>query len=329
MGFDEFDEEYEGQMSIEDLFPVPQRMFAVSKIFARAKKQMNVDEYKTFVYALSMIDWTKPMPTSVELDKKVLVEILGLTYDADHLTRDLKRRIKDLSVHSFIEFTDEDEKLYISGTVVNTLILTRRNKAILDFNPRYCKLFSELTSDYITMWSSDIFNMRSERSITFYEHLRAHSDTTQECQKGFGIKALKELFDIPVDAYMREKGGFDRKNFEKYVIEPICEDLANCEMLQLIVQPDGKLYEKVKDGARVKGYRFYWNVSDRPKIANATEIKELRENIAKDPKILKIAKDASTGEKRKKLKEKKQNTFTNYQQNEINFAELEEQLLDN
>ena len=46
MGLNQYDEEIEGQMSFYDYFPVPQRMFAVSKIFARARKQMNVDEYK-------------------------------------------------------------------------------------------------------------------------------------------------------------------------------------------------------------------------------------------------------------------------------------------
>lgn len=324
MGFDEFDEEYEGQLSIEDMFPAPQKMFAVSKIFARAKKQMNVDEYKTFVFALSTIDWTKPMPSSIEIDKKELAEILEIETDPAHLSMLLSRKIKELPKHSYAEFSDEDEKIYISGTVINTVILSRRNKAIIDFNPRYFKLFSELSTDYITMWCTDIFNMRTERAITFYEHLRAHSDTTQECQKGFGIKALKELFDIPKDAYMREKGGFDRSNFEKFIIEPLCEELAKCEMLQLVLQPDGKYYEKVKEGKRVKGYRFYWNVSDHPRIATATEVKKLRENNVKNPQIAK--KDIT--EKKTKNKQPKP-TFNNFEQNKEDFAALEKLLLDN
>ena len=61
---------------------------------------------------------------------------------------------------------------------------------------------------------------------------------------GWGIKALKEMFDIPKEgkgSYMRAKGGFDRSNFEKYVIDPLCDDLAKCKMIQLVIQPDGKL----------------------------------------------------------------------------------------
>ena len=336
MGLNKYDEEIEGQMSFEDFFPVPQRMFAVSKIFARARKQMNIDEYKTFVYALTNIDWTKEMPETITLDKRKLAEILGVESDANLLSRDIKRKINRLSPHSFTEFADEDRQIYISGTIINTVCLTQRNKVILDFNKRYAKLFSELTKDYITMWSTDIFNMTSERSITFYEHLRAHSDTTQECEFGFGVKALKEMFNLPKEgqgSYMRKKGGFDRANFEKRIIDPICEDLAKCEMIQLVVQPDGKYYEKVKQGNRVMGYKFVWNVSDRPSIASATEIKQLRDNIAKDPQTLKVAKDLINGKGKKKPKAK--NTFNNFESSPDNpktkeeWGNLEDILLDN
>lgn len=316
MGRNQYDGEIEGQMSFEDFFPAPQRMFAVSKIFARARKQMNIDEYKTFVYALTNIDWTREMPETITLDKKELAEILGIDSDPNLLSRDIKRKINQLSPHSFTEFSDDDKQIYISGTIINTVCLTQRNKVILDFNKRYAKLFSELTSDYITMWSTDIFNMTSERSITFYEHLRAHSDTTQECEKGFGVKALKEMFNLPVDAYMRTKGGFDRTNFEKRIIDPICEDLAKCEMIQLTVQPDGKYYEKIKQGTRVLGYKFTWNVSDRPRIANATEIKQLRDDIIKHPQTMKIAKDIIKGNAKKKDPAK--NTFTTMEQSPSN-----------
>ena len=328
MGFDEFDEEYEGQL---ELFPEPKEMFAVSKIFARARKQMTAEEYKTFAYALTNVKWKEAMPNSIEMDKKALAKILNIDPNPKYLSHNLYRALKDISVHSRVEFKDEDKELYVNGTVISTLILNQRNKAILDFNPRYTKLFSELTTDYITMWSEDIFNMTSERSITFYEHLRAHSDTTTQCQKGFGVKALKEMFNLPKEgkgSYMRKQGGFDRTNFEKRIIDPICEDLAKCKMIQLVVQPDGKYYEKVKEGKKVKGYRFYWNVSDRPRIATANEVKEIRENVAKDPKLLKVAKDITTGKKKPK-KAPKKNTFNNFEQNTYDFDELEKLLTEN
>lgn len=329
MKYDNFDEEYEGQMSIDDLYPEPRGMFAVSEVFVRARKQMTAVEYKAFVYALSHIDWTKTMPGSIEMDKKKLAKAIGIEGDANHLSLHLHKALKEISVHSYTEFKDQDQGLYISGTVINTLILNKRNKAILDINPRYASLFSELSSDYLTMWSYDIFNLRSERSITFYEHLRACSDTTKQCQKGFGVKALKELLNLSPDSYMRPKSGFNRSQFEKRVLEPLCEDMSRCEMIKLVIHPDGKYYEKVRDGKKVLGYRFYWTVSDRPRIAKAGEIKEIRDNIAKDPKTLKIAKDLALGKKRPKKTKEKSNTFIDFPQNTYNFDELESKLLDN
>ena len=38
MRTDEFDLDTDGQMTIEDLFQPPERLFAVSRIFARARK---------------------------------------------------------------------------------------------------------------------------------------------------------------------------------------------------------------------------------------------------------------------------------------------------
>ena len=330
MGYDNFDDECNGQMSIDDLFPAPKRMFAVSKIFARAKKKMTAAEYKTFAYALSTVDWTKPMPETVEMDKKALAKVLGISADdPSHLSRDFKRLLKDISSHSQVEF-DRQDKGYISGDVINTIIMNNRNKVILDFNKRYTALFSELTSDFLTMWSDDIFAMDGERSITFYEFLRAHSDTTKQCEYGLGVKAMKEMWNIPKDgpgSYVRKDGKFDRPGFEKGVIEPICDDLKKCAMIQLVVQPNGKYYEKIKAGKKVLGYKFYWNVSDRPRIAKANEMPELRENFTKDPKTFKIAKDIANGKKKNKAKDvaiNEQNRFNNFQQNSYSKEELDD-----
>lgn len=142
---------------------------------------------------------------------------------------------------------------------------------------------------------------------------------------GWGIKALKEMFDIPKEgkgSYMRAKGGFDRSNFEKYVIDSLCDDLAKCKMIQLVIQPDGKLYEKVKNGNRVQGYRFYWTLSQRPAVAEAHEVKAIADRVDRNPQVLKIAKDILAGEKVKKKKPKK-NGFNDFEQRDYDYSELE------
>lgn len=348
MGTDEFDLQIEGQMSIEDLFEPPERLFAVSRIFARARKKMSLEEQQTFVYALSELRFTEePKNCVVYLNKKTLAKILKLKSDTNHLSRVIFSNIKGLTTNSYIEIADEDKENFASGYVISSVIISRklRNVVKIRFNEDYIKLFTGLTTDYITMWSADIFQMTSKRSVQFYELLRQLTDTRFDVnQHGWGVKQLKEIFGIPKEgkgSYMRKDGHFDRPAFEKYVIQPICEDLKNCKMINLVLQPDPKdgkktkPYEKVKVGNRVVGYRFYWVFSSHPGVATATEVHEIQQRVDKNPKVLKITKNILDGEKRQYQPDgsvagtkarQKTNQFTQMQNNEYDFEALEAEL---
>ena len=332
MGYkSEFDGEMTGQMTIEDIFEPPERLFAVSRIFARARKDMTLAEQKTFVYALSEMKFTEETKSAcVKLDKKTLAGILGIKSDPDHLSVELYKNIKELPKHSYIEIDEKDLDLQSNGFVITAL--TRfKNVIRLRFNDEYIGLFTGLSKDYITMWSTDIFKMNSRRSVQFYERLRQETDTRENVNSyGFGIKALKEMFGIPKDgegSYMRKDGHFDRTAFEKYVIQPLCEDMKKCKMINIVMQPDGKPYEKVKKGNRVLGYRFYWTYSAHPAVAAAAEVKQLQERVDKNPQVLKVAKDIVKGEKKKTEKGNGKNGFNNFEQREYDYEELEKQLL--
>ena len=317
------DDQIEGQMSLDDLFQPTDRLFAVSRVFARARKGMNLAEQKTFVYALSQLRFSEtPKTNVVYMDKKTLGKIVGVNSDPDHLSVDLHRTIGDLPKHSFIKIADRDLDFYDSGFIITRLTMLK-NRVRVKFEEEYLRLFTGLSSNYITMWSTDIFRMNSKRSVQFYEYLRQITDPKKsENSVLLGIRAIKEMFEIPESgrgSYMRGKDGFDRANFEKYVIDPICEDLQHCRMISLIVQPDGKLYEKVKRGNRIAGYRFYWTFTAYPAVASAEEVKQIQER----PEVLKVAKDILSGEKKKK------NQFTEFEQNQYDWDQLEEELLKN
>lgn len=318
MARSEFDGDLEGQMTIDELFEPPKRLFAVSRIFARARRDMSLSEQKTFVYALSELKFTEKADSPyVRLDKKTLAGILGIKSDTDHLSVDLYDSIKELPKHSYIEINERDMDLQSNGFIVSSL--TRfKNIIRLRFNDEYLGLFTGLSADYITMWSADIFQMKSKRSVQFYERLRQETDTRVEINEyGFGVKALKEMFGIPKDgegSYIRGNGSFDRSNFEKRVIDPICDDIKGCRMINLVMQSDGKPYEKVKRGNRVLGYRFSWTFTSHPAIASAEEVAEIQERVDRNPQILKVAKDMLDGEKKQKnsfiYQENKQNGLT-------------------
>lgn len=327
---DNFDGQIEGQITLQDIFNPPERLLAVSRIFARAKKDMSLAEQKTFVYALAEMRFTEEAKSPyVKLDKKVLARILGIKSDPDHLSVDLYDNIRDLPKHSYIEINEKDLDLQSNGFVITAL--TRfKNVIRLRFNEEYLGLFTGLSSNYITMWSTDIFGMQSRRSIQFYEHLRQNTDTREDVnQIGMGIKALKDLFGIPKDgdgSYMRKNGHFDRPSFERRIIDPLCEDMKHCKMINLIMQPDGKYYEKVKQGNRVLGYRFYWTYSAHPAVATATEVQQIQERVDRNPEILKVAQDIVAGEGKKK-KDGSKNSFTKMSGRNYDWEDLEKRLL--
>ncbi len=319
------DDQIEGQMSLDDIFQPTDRLFAVSRIFARARKDMSLAEQKTFVAALSQLKFTEtPRSNVVYLDKKTLAKIVGVNSDPDHLSVDLYRTIGELPKHSFIKIADRDLNLYDSGNIITRLTMLK-NRVRIKFEEEYLRLFTGLSSNYITMWSTDIFRMNSKRSVQFYEYLRQITDPNKnENSVLLGIKAIKGMFSIPETgsgSYMRKKDGFDRANFEKYVIDPLVEDLQQCRMINLIVQPDGRLYEKVKRGNRVAGYKFYWTYTAYPAVATASEVRAIQERVDKNPEVLKVARDILQGGKKQK------NQFNQFSQNQYDWDSLEEDLL--
>ncbi len=337
----ETDEDYH-QMSFEDYFrdKVKPNLFAVSRVFAEARKQMNLAEYKVFTYALTNIRWQDPCPDTLYVDKKVAAQLIDMKSDATDLSQHLKRAIGDLPVHSYLKFSDKDSGTWVNGCFVSTIAFFK-NRLRIRMNPDYLDLFGRLDKGYINMWSADIYKMHSERSVKFYELLRENSDTREDINVGtMGIKAFKELFDIPKDgpgSYMRDakNGGFNRQAFERRIIDPVFEDLTHTEMIHLTVQPDGKLYEKVKSHGRIIGYRFYWTISMYPRVASAEELHEVNKLADKNPKVLKVAKDLANGIKHSKKSKSKtsggadvsQTGYSDYgDEHSYNYDDLEYQL---
>lgn len=327
------------QMTIEEYFEkdLKPNLFAVSRVFAEARKQMNLAEYKAFTLALCSVKWKEACPDVLYIDKKTAAHIVGVNSDSDHLSQDLKRSIGELPVHSFLKFADKDTEEWVNGCFV-TSIGFFKNRVRIRMSPDYLSLFGNLDKNYITMWSADIYKLHSERAVKFYELLRENSDTRLDVNTGtVGIRTFKELFEIPKDgegSYMRsdKNGGFDRAKFEARVIDPVCADLAHTEMIKLILQPNGKYYEKVKQGNRVIAYKLFWTISQHPRVASAQEVAEIQERVDSDPQVLKVAKDIVKGEKAGKRKNARiKNGFTDFEGNRTDttdYAALEAQLIE-
>ena len=325
--YDRADTQVDGQINLEYFYGEKGRLIAVHRALARAQKNMSLAEFKTFVNALSKIKFKDEVEeNTVSIGARELAKNIGINPDPDHLSSEINRAINQLPEHSAVKFSNEDKKHY-KNLVLISEVEVKESRVNITFYPNGLSLFSGLSGNYITMWNADIYNMTSLRSIKFYEFLRQITDTRIDNNNVLlGVRALKELFDIPKTgkgSYMREKSGFDRMNFEKRVLDPVCEDLKKCSMIKLSIQPDGKFYEKVKSGRRVDGYKFYWSYTAHPAIADAGEVKQIQERVDKDPQVLKVAKDILKGKKKKQPKE---TSFNKVSQRDYDFDALEKKL---
>ena len=95
-------------------------------------------------------------------------------------------------------------------------------------------------------------------------------------------------------------------------------------MIQPVKQANGGFYNKLKQGNRVIGYEFYWTYSAYPRVAPATEVKQIQERVDKNPQVLKVAKDIVDGEKKPK---NKKNKFNDFDQRKYDTEQLERMLL--
>ena len=339
--FDAPDLQVDGQMDIEELFEPASSLFAVSRIFARARKNMSLGELKALAHVLKHIrfkDSPQKNSDTVYVGLYELAGKIGVNSDREHLRSDVFRVIRDMRIHSNIDIADKDRKYFDSGAFIRRVTISG-DKVRFVFEKDYLRLFMGLEKDFLTFWADDISKMSSKRSVQFYEFLRQITDGSKtEYEVLLGVRKLKEMFDIPKDgphSYMRKNGGFDRTNFEKSVIIPICEDLEKCDMIRLLVEgeevadgEEGKkikkvYYKKEKVGRKVIGYRFHWAYAQYPKVAPVEKVKEINDMIIKDPVTLKIAGDIAKGKKNKKSK----NAFNQFEQNTYDFDELEKDIL--
>lgn len=264
-------------------------LIAVSKIFARAQKQMNAAEFKTFIAALTKIKFTESNNSNiVTLDKRKLAKLCGFKGDDDHLTSDFKRAIGSLAEHSHISISIKDKIKWGHGLLVSHVEEITRGPIRIHLNPYYMPLFQGLADGYITLLPSDIFPMKSSRTIMFYENLRLFSDTRRSvCTKTFSIDYLKQLFDIPntdKGSYVNKEGKLDVGNFEKTVIQPLISDMEHCKMIKLIMNHNGKYYEKIKEYGKVIGFSFSWKVKEYNKRRTAQPLADTLIKSLENPK---------------------------------------------
>lgn len=308
--------------------PSVDRLFAISKAFARSKDGMTMTEKKLCSIYLSKLEW-KNLKNEREIwvDKSEIMEALGSVMDSTDQSTYLRKLAQNMVHHSELHFQGADRNEW-EDIPLFTRRKSTKNKLMIELYEGAMPHLQNLSCDYITLFLADILHfpntVEGKRAYKLYEYLRLNSDSRRrECETILTTKKIKELFDIPLageGSYVRENGKFDRPGFEKYVIEPVLKILANCSHVVLFdfgKDPKGErqLYNKIKKHGMVEGYELMYSINMTCKKIKSKTIIALKES----PQVAKVAQDLMNVQKKPRKK--------NIEKSDCDFEELEKRLL--
>lgn len=253
--------------------PEASQTIAIANAITYAKTNLSLVEQKVVAIALARLRW-KDSPDEqsrvIRLEKREIADALRYKSNASDLSQNLWKKIRHLPEHSSLEWSESDREKYqvCNGKFIERIEMPTRARYIeLTFAQPYFWLFTGLQSKYCTLWVPDLLSMTSSRSIAAYVLMRKKSyepyaDGEDQFSIKVGTKYIKQLFGMSKHSYMRTTG-FNRNTFEHRVLDPVCRDLLSCQLVQLVQQPNGRPYEKLKQGASVVGYKISWRVAKR------------------------------------------------------------------
>ena len=253
----------------EDSNSLSNQIVAISKSLANTQIQWTLEQRKLFYMCLTKIAWRKDVNNpEIILDKKEITETLGLKLDSKHRSQYLRSAFRKLADNSHVHWTDpDDSEVWEDGRLIRRVRSTRGEIIVL-FDDYYMPHLQNLAQSYITFLTDDVYSFKSKFSYILFHELRLHCDTRRTNLRTYTTKQLKELFGLSKDDYVRKDGKFDRYSFEKKVLDVAIEEINGTKMVQLQPLPameatpknPNKLYEKVKKGGLVVGYRLKYIV---------------------------------------------------------------------
>lgn len=308
--------------------PREDRLFAISKAFARSKDGMTMTEKKLCSIYLSKLEW-KNLNNEREIwvDKSEIMEALGSVMDSTDQSTYLRKLAQNMVHHSEMHFSGADRNEW-EDIPLFTNRKSTKNKLMIKLNEDAMPHLENLSCDYITLFLADILHfpntIEGMRAYKLYEYLRLNSDSRRrECETILTTKKIKELFDIPFEgegSYIRKDGSLDRKNFELRVLEPVLKILAECSHVVLFdfgkdQKGERQLYNKIKKHGMVEGYELMYSINMTCKKIKPKTIIAMKES----PQVAKVVQDIMNGEKKPRKK--------NIEKSDCDFEELEKRLL--
>lgn len=236
-----------------------QAKYAMSNDFIRMPKSLSAPALKVFILALTKIDWNKINPKDSNRRISVsftLREMINACGSESNNIEYYRKALTELIAKSV--FTINNNKFWARGNIFHEVWLDKEtNEATVYISPVLNKYIEGLGNGRFTVYlQSNTYRMKSRFAITLYwnlfswmDHSRDRKDPLSEITKTYTTRELKEMFDLPDDAYCRADGKFDRPAFEKKVIIRAVKEINDLSNIRVG-------WKKIKRGKMVLGYTF-------------------------------------------------------------------------
>lgn len=312
--------------------PSVDRLFAISKAFARSKDGMTMTEKKLCCIYLSKLEW-KNLKNEREIwvDKSEIMEALGSVMDSTDQSTYLRKLAQNMVHHSEMHFQGADRNEW-EDIPLFTNRKSTKGKLMIKLNEDAMPHLENLSCDYITLFLADILHfpntIEGQRAYKLYEYLRLNSDSRRkECETILTTKKIKELFDIPFQgkgSYVKPDGKFNRTEFENKVVNPVLKILAECSHVVLFdfgkdQKGERKLYNKIKKNGMVEGYELMYSINMTCKKIKPKTIVALKDK----PEVARVAQNLMEHQQKPKKKPKKNNDFNDFPQRDYDFEKME------
>lgn len=249
------------------------QVVAISRNLAKSQINWTVEERKLFGMVLTKIKWREEgNPNIVELNKREIIESLGLKIRVDDQSVYLRKAFQKLARDSEVHWTDpEDRQRWLDAP----LILSRaseRGKIYVEINRYFMPHLEALTHDksFITMFSTDLYHFTSRFSFALFDELRIHYDSRHiRNTRSYTTKQLKTIFALKKNDYVRKNGKFNRSEFERKTLDVAIKEI-NAGMMMTIFPVSNfesggamRFYRKLYENGKVKAYEFTYIVKTK------------------------------------------------------------------
>lgn len=238
------------------------KVIAMSNILAEKNTYFTETQQKLFYVSIASLRNGVNIHDEVEINKHDLLEFLGMGNDTKRYDR-LRKELKQLQLNSFIEFKDKDG--YSSGCIIYNARMTR-DTVYIRFNNYYLPLVQNLSDNFVRFLNDDLVGLKCKNSMMLYQNLMKDK-WKMSCADFLGVDystmQLKDMFGLTKESYVNKNGNFNRADFERRTLNKVIEELNKKSKCI-----NNLRYEKVKEGNKVKYYKFTFDYTDPQKFSN-------------------------------------------------------------